>query len=165
MILATEHPIPTPDVYMLLARAATPSIPFNLSIPKDWFKGTTDLNEYKWTVPNGIDSNRMRVHLSERGDLIILRPIVVREFVTKNVTRCFKQPLELEPEYDPESTFFTLKHDFLGIDVYAESCSELREELLSELVFLWQAYAQGDASNMTSRANQLRINLLSSVYC
>lgn len=166
MSIAAAYAIPTHDVYTLLPGVTTPSIPFNWNMPRDWSSGTTAyLNEYKWIAPTGIDSRRMRVHVNERGELITLRPIMVRNFAIQDRTLCFKQPLELEPDYDPESMFFTLKNDFLGIDVYAESCDELREELLSELAFLWQAYAQGDANNMTSRAIQLKNNLLSSILC
>ncbi len=114
-------------------------------------------------VDTEMNWKKLSRYITPTGDFVFFDPIQVREFSVEGEIHSFNAPLKLEPLYDPNSDFYSLIDDCLGIDIYAETISELRDELEYELAFLWKAYAQGNPKNMTSQAIQLRNNLLSAI--
>lgn len=145
--------------------STTTSIPANWECPNSvTTEDITTSDVFFWNcVPVRVDTGVESRCLTEGGDFFNFQPIEIREFVIEDEVYRLKEPLVIEPEYDMECKLFVLKDDSYGIDIYASTIPELRQELNYELVFLWKAYAQGNPADMTSQASLLRSNLLSAV--
>jgi len=73
----------------------------------------------------------------------------------------FSTKLIVEPFLDEEtSQLLVIEDDALGIHVYAQNREILVDELIAELFFLWDEYAQEDSEKLTTKAQLLKDALL-----
>jgi hypothetical protein len=89
--------------------------------------------------------------------------ITLSTFISGKRTYRFNIPLVLEPQYDKADELWHIKYPPLSIDVASATRSELERELVSELDFLWQTFAQDSPKSMTMGARKLRQTLLNRI--
>lgn len=69
-------------------------------------------------------------------------------------------PLRLTPELDESEQLLTASDRDIGLDVFAPTREGLVEEVLGQLFFLWDTYAQSPDEQMTDSAKELKSILL-----
>lgn len=89
-----------------------------------------------------------------------LDPIELRPFSVGNVRVEPAAPLTLTPELDETEQLFVLADDTIGIDLIAETRTELDEALQHELRLLWRDYALAPDNQLTKGAQALKRRLL-----
>jgi len=86
-------------------------------------------------------------------------PVVMMDIRCKKRIFRFQTRLELQPSYDETGQLLCLKHDPIGIHVFAETRQELLTELAEQICMLWDEYACEDNKNLTPAAIQLKNKL------
>lgn len=93
-----------------------------------------------------------------------LSPFTLSAFAGENGLRlAFRQPLTLEPSMDESEQLITLEYPALGIDVFAPTREEVEDELRSNILMLWQEYAQEADDRLSPKAQRLKISLLGAI--
>ncbi|MBM3498251.1 MAG: hypothetical protein FJX74_06225 [Armatimonadetes bacterium] len=84
-------------------------------------------------------------------------PLVVRQVESGGATLRFLTPIEVEPR--PVHDMYAL--DFPPLDIMAsgETRAEAEAAFLDELAWLWETYAQADATTLAEDAAELRATL------
>lgn len=93
--------------------------------------------------------------------------IKLRSFEFNNRILIFKKPLTLmvksltsKRDFPP---LFSVRYKKLGIDAYAHSIGDLRENIKDNMRFCWENYALCDGKKLTAKACLLKKNLLRSI--
>ena len=72
----------------------------------------------------------------------------------------FNPPLVLNPYWDENGELLIVTDDTFELHVYAQTREQLADDLVAELFFLWDEYAQESSENLTVKAQELKARLL-----
>ena len=107
------------------------------------------------------DEHQIPISLANVEDIIRVDEsrIEIRERVIVNVRYRIEPPLCFTVQFDPRSCLYDLTGD-LGINLFAETRSELEDALYAEIELLWTEYAQEEPHRLSPAALALRNELL-----
>lgn len=89
-----------------------------------------------------------------------LSPFVITEISTGTRQLKSPAPLNLQPFLSENEQLLCLRHESLGVDVFAATRPELFDELKEQLFMLWTEFAQEDDDALSSPARHLKQALL-----
>ncbi len=92
-----------------------------------------------------------------------LSPFYLEEFEYPERKLRFRKPVTITPELDDTGQLLCLRDSDLGINVHAFTRDELDEALEDQIHMLWRLYGLADNETLTSKAQQLKKNLLDSL--
>lgn len=75
----------------------------------------------------------------------------------------FREPLLFRPDYDADDSIYSFEYDRLGIFVFTENLQDLRVELESQILFLWDVYACEVDGQLAPSARELKQRLLKAI--
>ncbi|SJM94158.1 hypothetical protein CRENPOLYSF2_3790003 [Crenothrix polyspora] len=103
----------------------------------------------------------MKTIASPNQTAINLNPFVLDAIKQNHRTLAFQPPLSLKPKLDEDDEpLLVIEEKALNLHIYAPTHEQLRENLVSELFFLWDEYANEPTENLTLKAQQIKANLL-----
>ncbi|MDI9349346.1 MAG: hypothetical protein QM537_05030 [Candidatus Symbiobacter sp.] len=88
-----------------------------------------------------------------------IQPLILDNFTWKDCQIKAKNPINFKVTIDEEEEFLEIEKPDLGIFVFAETRSQLIEELNEQVLFLWQAYALDEDAKLTLDAQSLKYSL------
>ena len=94
---------------------------------------------------------------------IDLSPIEIGTIDWGNKKLRLKDNIILNPQLDDAEQLYTINCPELGLDSFAYTRQELTEDVASDIVYLWEEYAQADDDSLSEDAKVLKYKLLDAV--
>jgi hypothetical protein len=95
-----------------------------------------------------------------RIDVVDLSPLVLEEVELGERVLKFDQPVVLHPSLDEETgQLYVVEDPDLGLDAFGYTRDELLDEVNSQLLTLWDEYANEEPDKLTASARRLRDRL------
>jgi len=90
-----------------------------------------------------------------------LSPLEVNEMEHEGLRLRFKEAVCLQPRLnDDNPQFVSVEDPSLGLDAFAGTVCDLRDEVAEDLVVLWKHYAMAPDANLSPKALELKHRLL-----